>query len=417
MSDRSERVVPVGTVADFRGRDLDCDGLFLGSDGQVYPASARADDVPAFGPSSDHSSGARIVFVNGVLTPAEAEIQMCRSLADATGAEVVALHNGTSGDALVDGLQCLGDKGARVLHEFGLPYRNDATASVVHLVEDAIESGTPINLFGHSQGGLILSSALTEVSDRLRDQGADQDEIAAKLSVVHVQTFGGAAWSYPDGLDYYHHVNSADPVPDFTGLGAFDVGHVFRDALLGHALPEQLRHVIGEAEQVISGRPHDRVVDDYARVQTFDHPEPWFHSDGAFDLQAHSARLYFDHLRDDPAALGAIANVAPIEYADSAQDGTDGLLHGYARIDDWSAPAASPVPNYANDADRDAQGDWGWSQRPQPDPVGGHTDWGRSDTEADSDWGWSYGNSTGHGEVGGFGHHSTHPDQDGDDTE
>jgi hypothetical protein len=398
MSSPHDPTMPVGQVADFGSRDLDCDGMFLAGDGHVYPADANVTDLPAFEPAGGLSSGARIVFVNGVLTPAEAQVEMCRSLADATGAGVVALHNGTSGDALVDGLQCLGDKGARVLHEFGLPYRNDATASVVRLVEDAVDSGTPINLFGHSQGGLILSSAVREVTDRLVVQGDAPDEIAAKLSVVHVQTFGGAAWSYPDGIDAYHHVNVADPVPDFAGRGPFDIGHVIGDALLGSALPEGFRAVIGEAELLVSGTPRDEVIDDYARQQTFDHPEPWFHPDGAFDLQAHSARLYFDELRNDPAALGAIACVAESSPEVSPHAGPSHLLQGHVEIDDWSAPVAPGLPNYANDADGDqaGSGGWAWSLDPGSSThLGEPGDSGGRDAVSDDGWGWSGGDSGG----------------------
>src|SRR5262249_21007552 len=40
------------------------------------------------------------------------------------------------------------------------------------------------------------------------------------LSQVTVETFGGAAASYPDGPRYVHYVNRVDMVPSGTGLGA-----------------------------------------------------------------------------------------------------------------------------------------------------------------------------------------------------
>jgi hypothetical protein len=48
-----------------------------------------------------------------------------------------------------------------------------------------------------------------------------------KLGLVSVETFGGAAASYPDGPKYVHYINRADKVPSVFGLirkGATEVG-------------------------------------------------------------------------------------------------------------------------------------------------------------------------------------------------
>ena len=239
MSSSSANVRPVGSIDSFAERDLGCDGMYLGGDGNVYSADSRPDQIPAFQPASGDTSGAHIVFVNGILTTVEAEAQMCRSLADATGAHVVGLHNATTGDAIADGLQALGDKGARILHELGIPYRNEATETLTTMIHDAIDRGEPINLVGHSQGGLLISSALNEVADGLRIKGESEDRIHEQLSLVHVQTLGAAAWSYPEGPDYYHHVNAADTVPGLTGLGTPDIPHILSDAILGQNVPNR----------------------------------------------------------------------------------------------------------------------------------------------------------------------------------
>jgi hypothetical protein len=167
---------------------------------------------------------------------------------------------------------------------------------------------------------------------------------------------------------------------------------------LGSALPEGFRAVIGEAELLVSGTPRDEVIDDYARQQTFDHPEPWFHPDGGFDLQAHSARLYFDELRDDPAALGAIAGVVESPPETSTPVGPAHLLQGHVEIDDWSAPASPGQPNYANDADHDQAGSGGWAWSPDPGSSTDLDEPGDSDgrdAAADDGWGWSGGDSGG----------------------
>lgn len=374
MSISDSQLPPVGRISSFNGHDLGCDGMYVGGDGNVYSAVTPPDQVPAFEPTSGATSGARIVLVNGILTTAEGEAQMCKSLADATGAEVVGLHNATSGSALVDTLQAVGDKSAVALHALGVPYRNEATETLRTVIQGAIDREEPVNVFGHSQGGLIISSALNEVAEGLRARGDSEDRVHAQLSLVHVQTFGAAAWTYPQGVDYFHHVNDADPVPDYTGLGTPDLAHILGDAFIGQNVPEAIRSEIGEILQALSGHPHNVVDDAGARYHEFDHPEPWLDADGQLDVQAHSFQLYMDELRQDPGALGAIFGPGLGGDEGPAQSGH--LLHGHAEIDDFAPLPGSHTTNYeSRGADVPDTGEsshatdgWWW-----PDPADAST--------------------------------------------
>ena len=71
----------------------------------------------------------------------------------------------------------------------------------------------------HSQGGLITSRALKHVTERLRAEGLSTAQIHERLGLVHAETFGAAAYHYPDGPQYEHFINTSDPVPRLAGLG------------------------------------------------------------------------------------------------------------------------------------------------------------------------------------------------------
>jgi PE-PPE domain len=350
MSISDSHFRPVDTIASFKDNDVGCDGMFLGGDGNVYSANTRPDEVPPFTPSSGETSGARIFLVNGVLTTAESEARMCQSLADATGAEVVAIHNATSGDPIVDGLQCIGDKATAALHALGVPYRNEATETLRSVIEGAIDRHEPVNVFGHSQGALIVSSAMTELAQDRLQHDEDPEKTHADLSLVHAQTFGGAAWTYPQGPDYFHAFNASDPVSSLVGLGHPDFIHLLGDATVGRLAPEQFRSMIGETLERLSGLEPNVVIDDGTRVHQFDHPEPLFHRDGQFDVQAHSFQLYLDELRNDPAALGAIVGARGADDDHAPAPAPEHFLQGHAEIDDWSTPSDGRVPDYETHA-------------------------------------------------------------------
>jgi hypothetical protein len=87
-------------------------------------------------------------------------------------------------------------------------------------VYEEITAGRTVNLMAHSQGALITSRALQDVYNRLRiEDGLSRAATERLLSRVRVETFGGAAGSYPDGPRYVHYVNRRDPVASLFGLG------------------------------------------------------------------------------------------------------------------------------------------------------------------------------------------------------
>ncbi|MBI4852876.1 MAG: hypothetical protein HY819_13865 [Acidobacteria bacterium] len=190
------------------------DGKFIGAGAKAYPTNTPLSDIPAVRPNNGTpSNGETIIYVNGINTEKSGQANSMQAIANRTGSNVVGIHNSTEG-MLKDLAQSLGDKA-----DLG---NNPAVNSVANAVYNEIKAGRQVHLMGHSQGGLILSRALTDVKNRLMIEGGmSRSQAENTLKNVKVETFGAAAGSYPDGPKYIHYVNRADPVPVLFGLGAF----------------------------------------------------------------------------------------------------------------------------------------------------------------------------------------------------
>lgn len=194
-----------------RGSDREFDGLFVGAGGRTYAPSTPLAQVPGVVPSDGRAPVGTVVYVNGISTTRDGQFGSLQQIADRTGARVVGIHNATQG-GFVDVIQSAGDT-----LDIG---RNPAVDTLADTVYEEITAGRTIHLMAHSQGALITSRALTDVYQRLRvEDGLSRREAERMLSRVNVETFGGAAGSYPDGPRYVHYVNRLDAVPGLFGLG------------------------------------------------------------------------------------------------------------------------------------------------------------------------------------------------------
>ena len=194
-----------------RGSDREFDGRFVGAGGRTYAPSTPLSQVPAVLPSDGRTTEETVVYVNGISTTKDGQFRSLQQIADHTGARVVGVHNATQG-GFVDVIQSAGD-----IFDIG---RNPAVDTLADTVYEEITSGRTVHLMAHSQGALITSRALQDVYQRLRvEDGLSRREAERLLSRVEVETFGGAAGSYPDGPRYVHYVNRRDPVAALVGLG------------------------------------------------------------------------------------------------------------------------------------------------------------------------------------------------------
>lgn len=201
------------------------DGHIIGPDGRAYAPGTNPFDIPAVEPESGRADET-VIFVNGQgTTPTGLEDDL-QDLAETTQKNVVAVYNATEGNVAEDTIDSL-------LGKFGID--NPATQTTADLVYEQLENGEDVHLVAHSQGAIIVSEALSEVRRRYEAQGLSEAQIDAKLANVTVETFGGAAQTYPDGPTYVHYVNQADFVPRELGLG--EVG-----GASGDASPRQIGH-------------------------------------------------------------------------------------------------------------------------------------------------------------------------------
>ena len=148
-------------------------------------------------------------YVNGIDSRVDNQLTDMRRASQKFGYKVLGVHNATEG-MVSDLLQCAGDK-------VGLGH-NPAVTTVRGLILSAVESGESLALIGHSQGALICTRALWQARKELRRQGLDKKEIAAKLGSVTFHTAGAAAYRFPKGPHYHHHVNALDPVTWVAGF-------------------------------------------------------------------------------------------------------------------------------------------------------------------------------------------------------
>ncbi|HET6976026.1 MAG TPA: hypothetical protein VFI24_06870 [Pyrinomonadaceae bacterium] len=187
------------------------DGVFVGANGQTFPATKPLNQIPAVQPRNGVTTNETLIYVNGINTTKDAQAASLQAIADRTGARVIGIHNSTEG-MISDLRQCVTDK-----LDVGTNPPVDTLADTVY---NEIQAGRTVHLLAHSQGALITSRALRDVYQRLRiEDGLSSAEAEQRLSQVKVETFGGAAGHYPDGPQYVHYVNRDDPVPSLFGLG------------------------------------------------------------------------------------------------------------------------------------------------------------------------------------------------------
>jgi nucleoid DNA-binding protein len=191
--------------------DKQYDGMFVGAGGQTFKPGTPLKDIPGVNPVNNPNPTKTIIYVNGIMTDKAGQSSDLQAMANKTGARAIGIHNSTEGFA-TDLAQCVGDKLDKG--------RNPAVDTLADTIYTEIKAGREVNLMGYSQGGLITSRALKDVSRRLRiEDGLSKADVEKTMSRINVETFGAAAATYPDGPKYVHYVNNADAVPTLFGLG------------------------------------------------------------------------------------------------------------------------------------------------------------------------------------------------------
>jgi hypothetical protein len=206
-------------------RDTDFDGHFVGADGQTFSPNTALSDIPAVTPRNGVTNNETLIYVNGIRTNVQGQVNSLQAIADQTGSRVIGVHNATQSSA-ADILQSLGDK-----LDIG---NNPAVDTLADTVYNELRAGRDVYLLAHSQGAIITSRALQDVKNRLMaEDGMSRRDAERLMSNIKVETFGGASRRFPDGPQYVHYVNRNDGVPQAFGLRSWlnPFAHAGRDAV------------------------------------------------------------------------------------------------------------------------------------------------------------------------------------------
>jgi hypothetical protein len=199
--------------------DLAYDGGIIDGEGNVYPPGTPVEGLTPTSPNNGQPANGTAYFINGIQNDANFQTTSMQSVANAVGTDVFGIHNATYGKGfgIIDDLvQCLTDK-----TPIAQDLLNDATTSLAGTITQDLAAGNPVHLIAHSQGALVTANALEQVKEALTEaHGAEKAE--EMLSTVQVETFGGAAASFPYGPQYVHYLNDYDMVAMDTGLGTIE---------------------------------------------------------------------------------------------------------------------------------------------------------------------------------------------------
>jgi hypothetical protein len=203
-----------------------CDGFFhatgpsggpytpncdLGHDGQLQAPVTNQRKGPAEFADED------VIELNGIDTTWSQQQSDMQYMANLLHQPVRGIHVATTGDKVSDLAQF-------TLPEKVLAHDFPAEDQVAATVRKDLEAGKKVHFVAHSRGALVVERGLEKLHDSLRAEGKSEPEVAAMLSNVSVETYGGAAKSFPPGVCALHYVDPLDPVANMFGAGKPNLG-------------------------------------------------------------------------------------------------------------------------------------------------------------------------------------------------
>lgn len=201
-------------VASARCSDRDFDGYFLGANEEAFAPATNVDKIPTVDPRGGARNDKKLIYINGISATKKRQAESLRLIADHTGSRVVGIYNHAQ-----NGLLDIAQFAAGANPDVGC---NPALETMTETIYSQLRAGRSLHLLAHSQGAIVVSRAIQNVSNCLRlEDGLSKAETKNLLSNVSVETFGGAARRYPAGPQYVHYINRRDLVPQLFGLREF----------------------------------------------------------------------------------------------------------------------------------------------------------------------------------------------------
>lgn len=153
----------------------------------------------------------KITYVNGIRTSVDPNVKgisnicaLMQDVANTACAEVMGVYNATSG--------MLGDLSECVDNIRG-GSKTPAAATLKPEILEKLRNDEPMELWVHSQGGLITQEALAAAKRELIATPLSDEEVNRRLARITIRSFGTAEKGWPKGPRYIHVRNTVDPVP------------------------------------------------------------------------------------------------------------------------------------------------------------------------------------------------------------
>lgn len=160
-------------------------------------------------------------YINGINTNIAGHCATLENLATALCKEVCGTYNATSGIG-GDVVECVDN----IRRSATVPATNLAGEILANLGKDPPQE---MDLYAHSQGGLVTQHAVIEVKNKLTadyaakhypgrnptatEKAAAQQDTLTRMAKLKINSFGTAVMGWPEGPRYESYTNLADPVP------------------------------------------------------------------------------------------------------------------------------------------------------------------------------------------------------------
>ena len=291
---------------------------------------------PEFGPATS------VYFVNGIDNDMSVTIGFCAAFADRIHGDVRVIHAATFG--IPSDLEKATGETLDRSYAFRQPPEEAVAAAVVSHVTGT--AGAPrfdgvVHFAAHSRGALVVARGLELAEMQLHEAGYSDAQVAKLFSNVEIETFGGAASRFPEGVRALHYVNDRDAVGLGFGVGPLTSGTAAAVATIGAFNSAAGAFVAGyEIERALTMQPRGPVVLDEGSYEA--NPVDQL-------LDAHGLTQYldrrtpFEQTRD--AALGhdaaAEARVAVVEPNVERLRATGVSLPDVVRADPWNGAAST----------------------------------------------------------------------------
>jgi hypothetical protein len=159
-------------------------------------------------------AGQDVLEVNGIDTDLKGQEGQISALESMLHQHVTGIHVGTSGSQGVDLVGSLPDEEV----DSRIEYKEPEDVLTRRIMSD-LQSGKPVHIVAHSRGALVTARSLELVQNDLKAKNVSDQDIKKIMSRVTVETFGGAATSFPPGVKTVDYIDPADPVPNLFGKG------------------------------------------------------------------------------------------------------------------------------------------------------------------------------------------------------